>query len=46
MLSWLARHKNEAVDFSLVDVLFGKFDIDKDFIVINTFFCLQFLFYL
>ena len=35
MLSWLAIHKNEVVDFALVDELFGKFDIDKDFIVIN-----------
>ena len=26
---------NEIVDFSLVDVLFGKFDIDEDFIVTN-----------
>ena len=34
-LSWLAIHKNEVVDFALVDVLFGKFYIDKDFIVIN-----------
>ena len=36
VLSWLAIHKNEVVDFALVDVLFGKFDIDKDFIVINN----------
>lgn len=35
MLSWLAIHKNKVVDFSLIDVLFGKFDIDKDFIAIN-----------
>ena len=35
MLSWLAIHKNEVVDFALVDVLSGKFDIDKDFIVFN-----------
>ena len=35
MLSWLAIHKNEVADFALVDVLFGKFDSDKDFIVIN-----------
>ena len=26
---------DEIVDFSLIDVLFGKFDIDEDFIVIN-----------
>jgi len=35
VLSWLAIHKSELEDFSLKDVLFGKFDIDKDFIVIN-----------
>ena len=35
MLSWLAILKNERVHFSLIDVLFGKFDIVEDFIVIN-----------
>ena len=35
MLSWLAILNNEIVDFSLIDVLFGKFNIDEDFIVIN-----------
>ena len=35
VLSWLAILNNEIVDFSLIDVLFGKFDIDEDFIVIN-----------
>ena len=35
VLSWLAILKNERVDFSLIDVLFGKFDIAEDFIVIN-----------
>ena len=35
MLSWLAILKDERVDFSLIDVLFGKFDIVEDFIVIN-----------
>ena len=35
MLSWLAILNNEIVDFSLIDVLFGKFDIEEDFIVIN-----------
>ena len=35
MLSWLAILNNEIVDFSLIDVLFGKFDIDEDFIVTN-----------
>ena len=35
VLSWLAILKKERVDFSLIDVLFGKFDIDEDFIVIN-----------
>ena len=35
MLSWLTILNNEIVDFSLIDVLFGKFDIDEDFTVIN-----------
>ena len=37
VLSWLAILNNEIiiVDFSLIDVLFGKIDIDEDFIVIN-----------
>ena len=35
MLSWLAILNNEIVDFSLVEVLFGKFDIDEDLRVIN-----------
>ena len=35
VLSWLAIYKYEIVDFSLVDVLFGKFDIDEDLIVIK-----------
>ena len=34
MLSWLAILKNERVHFSFIDVLFGKFDIVEDFIVI------------
>jgi len=35
VVSWLGILKNERVDFSLIDVLFGKFDLDEDFIVIN-----------
>ena len=35
VLSWLAILNKKIVDFSLIDVLFGKFDIDEDFIVIN-----------
>ena len=35
VLSWLAILNNEIVDFSLVEVLFGKFDIDEDLRVIN-----------
>ena len=34
VLSWLAILNNE-IDFSLIDIFFGKFDIDEDFIVIN-----------
>ena len=33
MLSWLTIFNNEIIDFSLVEVLFGKFDINEDFIV-------------
>ena len=33
MASYILNH--EIVDVSLIDVLFGKFDIDEDFIVIN-----------
>ena len=40
MLSWLAILNNEEVDFSLIDVLFGKFDIEEDFIVIKQIFLL------
>ena len=35
VLSWLTIHKNELLNVSLTDVLFGKFDIDKDFMVVN-----------
>ena len=38
VLSWLAIHKNELLNVSLADVLFGKFDIDKDFMVVKTMF--------
>ena len=31
----MAIHKNELLNVSLTDVLFGKFDIDKDFMVVN-----------
>ena len=37
VLSWLAILNNEIVGFSLIDVLFGKFDIEEDFIVINNY---------
>ena len=35
VLSWLAIHMNEIVFFSLKDVLFGKFVIDIDLMIIN-----------
>ena len=38
VLSWLAILNNEIDDFSLIYVLFGKFDIEEDFIVINHIF--------
>ena len=31
VLSWIAIYKDEVVEISLIDILFGKFDIDKDF---------------
>ena len=40
MLSWLAILNNEIVDFSLIGVLCGKFDIEEEFIVINHIFLL------
>lgn len=38
VLLWLVIFNNEIVDFLFIDVLFGKFDIDEDFIVINYIF--------
>ena len=35
VLSWIAIYKDEVVEISLIHVLFGKFDIDKDFKAIN-----------
>ena len=35
ILSWLARCSDEAIDFLITEVLFGKFDRDNDFMVIN-----------
>ena len=35
VLSWIAIYKDEVVEISLIDVLFGQFDIDKDFKAIN-----------
>ena len=35
VLSWIAIYRNEVMEISLIDVLFGKFNIGKDFMVIN-----------
>ena len=40
ILSWLARCRGQVVDLSIADVLFGKFDRDIDFMVINNLFLL------
>jgi len=37
VLSWLAIHKNELLNVSLTDVLFGKFDIDKDVLLLGKY---------
>ena len=46
ILSWLARCSDEVIDLSITEVLFGKFDRDNDFMVINHLILLaKFLFY-
>ena len=35
VLSWLIRNVKEGFELSLSDVLFGKFDIQNDFLVVN-----------
>ena len=35
LLSWLARCRDEVIDLSITDVLFGKFERDIDFMVIK-----------
>ena len=35
ILFWLARCSDEVIDLSITEVLFGKFDRDNDFMVIN-----------
>ena len=38
ILSWLACCSDEAFDFSVTEILFGKFNRDNDFMVINHLF--------
>lgn len=35
VLSWISLYNYEVKDISFLDVFFGKFDMNKDFIVIN-----------
>ena len=35
VLSWISIYSNEVKDITFLDIFFGKFDIDKDFTVIN-----------
>ena len=44
VLSWIAIYRNEVMEISLIDVLFGKFNIGKDFMVINHILLLLLLF--
>ena len=35
LLSWLADEANILLNVSHLDILFGKFDLDKDFLLVN-----------
>ena len=35
MLSWIEIYNNEELEFTFKDIFFGKFDLDKDFMLIN-----------
>ena len=35
VLSWLAVHKYESIHITITDVLFGKFNVDEGFMIIN-----------
>ena len=46
ILSWTARYNKDVNDISLPDVLFGKFNSSKDFMIINHILLLAKFFYL
>jgi len=35
LLSWIAVDANIVLNASLLDIFFGKFDLDKDFLLVN-----------
>ena len=35
LLSWIAVEANIVLNASLLDILFGKFDLEKDFLLVN-----------
>lgn len=35
VLLWIALYSNEVRDISFPDIFFGKFNTDKDFMIIN-----------
>ena len=35
LLSWIAVEANIVLNVSLLDILFGKFDLEKDFLLVN-----------
>ena len=37
LLSWIAVDANIVLNTSLLDTLFGKFDLEKDFLLVNHF---------
>ena len=40
LLSWIAVEANIVLNASLLDILFGKFDLEKDFLLVNHMFLL------
>ena len=40
LLSWIAVEANIVLNASLLDILFGKFDLEKDFLLVNHIFLL------
>ena len=35
LLSWIAADANIVLNVSLLDILFGKFDLEKNFLLVN-----------